>query len=159
MCSVQAFKYLDTPLLQDLDIDFHQPNISSTHVVEIFSSLSFPLLTHLSMNADWDTSVFSTIMDVTPNARNINLTYHGWNPPFLWDVVLDKLAASGQPVCPRLESCTISDQRHPAILRRSELDSFVKTLQTYRKEHGMPKPRFEIYHRNCASHIKRIKYK
>jgi len=163
--SVQAFKYLDAPLLQDLHITCqYYFNVPNSELLEIFSSLSFPRLTHLYVKAHWDRSVFSIIMNAIPNVKKINFICEGCHDWLVWESwksVFDKLlpVAGRQPFCPKLESCTIADEYHPVCLRRSWLDYSIKAIQTYRKEHAMPKPRFEIYNRwNTLYPVERIEY-
>jgi hypothetical protein len=154
--SVEVFKHLDTPLLQDLHITFEPLfRIPNTELFEVFSSLSFPHLTHLYMKACWGERVFSSIMNGIPNVRKINFIYDGCRDQFAWPSVLDKLAR--RPICPKLESFMIADEDHPAALPRLQLNFLVKQIQTYRKEHAMPKPRFEVYHRESTA-VERIEY-
>jgi hypothetical protein len=160
--SIQGFKHLDTPLLQDLHITGRSPfTVPNSDLLEIFSSLSFPHVTHLYVKARWDESVFTAIMNVIPNVRKINFIRERYHDGLIWESVFDKLlpVAGGEQFCPKLESCALADEEYPAALRRRRLDYFIKAIQTYRKEHAMPKPCFEIYnHCRRSNKVERIEY-
>jgi hypothetical protein len=154
--SIEAFKHLEMPLLQDLHITLYAQYVApNTGLIEIPSSLWFPTLTRLYIKTCWDENTFSTFMNAAPRVREINFVYEGPRDPFFWDSVFHILAY--QPVCPKLKSCMIADKDHPVTQARPLLASLIHQIQAYRKEYAMPEPCFEVYH-SSSSGVERIEY-
>lgn len=154
--SSKGLRYLDMPNLRKLEI-IKEDTFTDTKL-DILSSITFPVLTYLSVTADWEEKMFINSLDTIPNIRKIECILKRGYGGSIWDQLFDKLAGGGgHLVCAKLESLVLGSVAHPVNMRKSVLDDLIRHVNDYRTGELAERIRIEIYNR-VGVEVERLEY-